>query len=97
MFHYALGLMIVVVLGGISALAGAEQSFPLVVNQAVHHDAAPPRGSDLLGPTSVDTPRQKEKPLHYPHPEEVDKPVSDTPVVPAANPTDHTAMDPISI
>ncbi|MDH5193549.1 MAG: hypothetical protein OEW32_07675 [Nitrospira sp.] len=85
MARYALGLMIVMALGGVPAFGSAEQSFPLVVNQAVHHDTAPPRGSDLLGPTSVETPGRKEKPLHYPHPEQVDKPISDTPVAPEAN------------
>lgn len=85
MRRYGVGIAIAVAVGCLPALADAEQTFPLVVNQAVHHDAAPPRGSDILSPNSIEDARQRELPLHVPHPEHVDKPVPDLPAAPAAN------------
>ncbi len=86
MRHSGAGTIIAILLVSfMSSLAQAEEKFPLVVNDAVHHDAAPPRGSDLLSSNSVDTGGQKERPLHVPHPEQVDTPVPDQPVAPTGN------------
>jgi hypothetical protein len=78
MRHAALGIVLTLALGGLPAMTAAEESFPLIVNDAVHHDAAPPRGSDVLSPTSTTDTRQKELPFRMPHPEQLDKPVPDT-------------------
>jgi hypothetical protein len=85
MRHSTLGIVFALALGGLPAVTTAEESFRLVVNDAVHHDAASPRGSDILSPSSAEATMQRELPLHYPHPEHVDKPVPDAPAASAAN------------
>ncbi len=76
MRHSVLGIMFAMAIGGLPAVTVAEESFPLIVNDAVHHDAAPPRGSDILSPNSTEATMRRELPLHYPNPKKSNKTVA---------------------
>ena len=79
MRHLALVIASAAVMAYPPPALATQESFPIIVNYAVHHDAAAPRGSDILGPDSEESRHERERPLHYPHPEHVDRPVLDAP------------------